>query len=457
MPNIGQVHWHEGLFLQPHHLQANQRMLLDSFVAERKLCFPYPYGVIDAKISADALENLLVRFDRLRVVLPSGVEVNVPENADLPALDIKQPFSQGGGSFTVYLGVPLYYPGRGNAVEMSGKDDWRTKRLYRVAETTLADENTGENPQPMLTRRVNARLMLEDDDTTDLEVIPLIRISHATGDDVGMPKQDGAFIPACFTLSGSPKLRDDLRNLADAIEASRKELVLQLARGGFAIDTMRGVQFEQMMRLRTLNKFSGRLPSLVAAPGATPFQLYLELRECLGELAALHPDRDLFEVSRYDHDNPAVAFEELNQRIRGLLRGAVAARFLKLDFAREQKMLTAALTDEHLNVPNDYFIAIKTREDAKAVATLVEDADKFKLMAKSLIAQRIWGIKLTEERHPPLELPSATGLHYFRLNRSESQRMWDRIRDEKGMAIRWPDIDTSDFAITLYMTVPSDK
>ena len=196
MPNIGQVHWHEGLFLQPHHLQANQRMLLDSFVAERKLCFPYAYGVIDAKISADALENLLVRFDRLRVVLPSGVEVNVPENADLPALDIKQPFSQGGGSFTVYLGVPLYYPGRGNTVEVTGKDDWRTKRVYRVAETTLADENTGENPQPMLTRRVNARLMLEDDDTTDLEVIPLIRISHATGDDVGMPKQDGAFIPA---------------------------------------------------------------------------------------------------------------------------------------------------------------------------------------------------------------------------------------------------------------------
>jgi type VI secretion system protein ImpJ len=457
MPNIGQVHWHEGLFLQPHHLQANQRMLLDSFVAERKLCFPYAYGLIDAKISNDALENLLVRFDRLRVVLPSGVEVNVPENSDLPALDIKGPFSQGSGSFTVYLGVPLYYPGRGNTVEQTGKDDWRTKRIYRVAETTLSDENTGENPQPMLTRRVNARLMLEDDDTTDLEVIPLIRITHATGDDVGMPKQDAAFIPSCFTLSGSPTLRDLVRDLSNQIEASRKELVLQLARGGFSIDTMRGVQFEQMLRLRTLNKFSGRLPHIVMAPGTTPFAVYLELRECLGELAALHPDRDLFEVSAYDHDNPAVAFSELSQRIRGLLRGAVTARFLKLDFVREQKMLTAAMTDEHLNVPNDYFIAIKTREDARAVATLVEDADKFKLMAKSLIAQRIWGIKLTEERHPPLELPSQTGLHYFRLNRGESQRMWDRIRDEKGMAIRWPDLETSDFVITLYMTVPSDK
>ena len=69
MPSIGQVHWHEGLFLQPHHLQAMQRALLEQSIGERKLSYPYSYGLIDAKISADALENMLVRFDRLRVVM----------------------------------------------------------------------------------------------------------------------------------------------------------------------------------------------------------------------------------------------------------------------------------------------------------------------------------------------------------------------------------------------------
>ena len=71
MPNIGQVHWHEGLFLQPHHLQASQRTLIEQAIAERKLTFPYPYGMIDSKVSSDAMENLMVRFDRLRVVMPS--------------------------------------------------------------------------------------------------------------------------------------------------------------------------------------------------------------------------------------------------------------------------------------------------------------------------------------------------------------------------------------------------
>ena len=457
MPNIGQVHWHEGLFLQPHHLQATQRTLIEQAIAERKLTFPYPYGMIDSKVSPDAMENLMVRFDRLRVVMPSGLEVRVPDNCDLPALDIKKPFSEGTGTFTVYLGVPLWYASRGNTVETTGKDDWKTKRIYRVAEVSVPDENTGDNPQPMLTRRINARLMLEDEDRTDLEVLPLIRITHATGADVGMPRQDPAFIPACYVLTGSPTLRDLCRDLANQIEASRKELVIQLARGGFSIETMRGMQFEQMMRLRTLNRYSARLPYLVMAPSITPFQIYLELRECLGELAALHPDRDQFDVAAYDHDNPAVAFNELSQRIRSLLRGAVAARFIKLDFVREGSLFTATMTDEHLTAPNEYYLAIKTKDDAKAVATLVENADQFKFMAKSLAAQRIWGVKLTEERHPPLELPSQSGLHYFRLGRSESQRMWDRIRDEKAVAIRWPDVATSDYAITLYMTITGEK
>jgi hypothetical protein len=44
---------------------------------------------------------------------------------------------------------------------------------------------------------------------------------------------------------------------------------------------------------------------------------------------------------------------------------------------------------------------------------------------------------------------------YFRLNRAGS-KMWEQAKLDKGLAItiRGTDIDTSDFNITLYMTVP---
>lgn len=245
-----------------------------------------------------------------------------------------------------------------------------------------------------------------------------------------------------------------MRDLSNQVEASRKELVIQLTRAGFSVDTMRGVQFEQMLRLKTLNRFSARLPALVGAPGVTPFDIYLELRELLAELAALRPERDLFEAPRYDHDNPGVALAELGNKIRSLLRGAVAAKFMHVPFKREDDYFTTELTEEHLSQPNEYFLGIRTKEDPRAVAALVEDGDKFKLMAKSMIKRQIWGVKLAEERHPPVELPAQSGLHYFRLMRSESERMWERVTQEKAVAIRWLGADTSDFAPTLYMTIP---
>jgi type VI secretion system protein ImpJ len=453
----GQIHWCEGLFLQPHHLQSMQKHIFDQFTRERRLGWNYPYGVIEARISDDELENMRVCFDRLRVIMPSGIEVNVPDNADLPSLDIKKAFASTSGSLTISLGVPVWYASRGNVVDKHGDGDWRSKRTYRVAEIERPDENTGENPQPILVRRVNVRLLLDSDDRSDIEVLPLLKITHAAGEDTGLPRRDPAYIPPCMVITGSPVLHELARDLTSQVMASRNELVLQINRGGFSIDSMRGVQFEQVLRLRTLNQFSAKLASLIQAPaGVTPFEIYVNLRQLLAELSALRPDRDQFEVSEYDHDNPAIAFNELSQKIRALLRGAVVARFLKVAFTREhaEAIFCAELADEVFSLPNEYFLAIKTKEDPRALAQLVLDRDKFKLMPRSLANQRIFGVKLSHEPYPPVELPAQVGLHYFRLIRAESARIWERIKQEKAIAAKWPGIESSDFDITLYMTVP---
>jgi len=451
------IHWQEGLFLQPHHFQRMQKSLEDEITSERRLAWPYPYGIIEARLSRDELENKRVRFDKLRAIMPSGLEVNYPAAAELPSLDIAQAFSKGAGSFTVSLGVPLWQESRANTVPLTHDADTRVKLLYRIGEVECFDENTGENPKPVHVRKINSRLMLEHEDTSDMEVLPLLRIVRATGEDVGLPKEDPEFIPPCMLLSGSPVLREMVRDLVSQVEASRKELVVQVTRGGFSIDTMRGVQFEQVMRLRTLNRYSARLPSIIHAPIATPFSVYLELRELLAELAAMHPDRDEFESGPYRHENQFLCFRELSNKIRSFLRGAVAPSFLKLAFKDVGGVLTANFAPEHFTQPNAYFLGIKSKLDPTALARYVEDGDKFKLMPQSLATRAIRGIELKEERHAPLELPAAADLHYFRLERANSARMWQQIQTEKTAAIRWTggELDWSDASFTLYMTVPA--
>jgi type VI secretion system protein ImpJ len=451
------IHWQEGLFLQPHHLQRMQKSFDDEIASERRLAWPYPFGVIEARLSRDELENKRVRFDKLRAIMPSGVEVNYPASAELPSLDIAQAFSKGDGSFTISLGVPLWQNSRANTVPIAHDSDTRVKLLYRVGEAECFDENTGENPKPVQVRKINSRLMFEHEDAADMEVLPLLRIVRATGEDVGLPKEDPEYVPPCMLLSGSIVLREMVRDLVSQVEASRKELVVQVTRGGFSLDTMRGVQFEQLMRLRTLNRYSARLPSLIHAPAAAPFDIYVELRELLGELAALHPDRDEFECSPYRHEGQFLCFRELATKIRSFLRGAVAPSFLKLGFKDVGGVLTANFSPEHFTQPSAYFLGIKSKLDPTALARYVEDGDKFKLMPQSLATRAIRGVELKEERHAPLELPAAADLHYFRLERANSPRIWQQIQAEKTATIRWTgsELDWSDASFTLYMTVPA--
>lgn len=451
-----QVHWHEGLFLQPHHLQTMQRQMLSRVATERRLSWGYPYGVIEARLSTDELENMRLRFDRLHVIMPSGLEVIVPENADLPALDIETVFNESTSPFGVSIGVPLWYAKRANAMEIGGEGDWRVKRLYRVAEQDHADENSGENAQTLIVRRVNARLLFPDDDRSDMETLPVLRIMHAAGEETGVPRLDPNFIPPCMLLSGSSVLREALRDLSNQVEAARKEAAQLLSRGGFNVEALRGVMVQQMMRLSTLNFYASRLSTLVQAPGGvSPLDMYLELRGLLGQLAALVPDVDPFEAARYDHDNPAVAFLSLSERIRSLLRGEGAATWIRVLFRLEGGIYITDLEDKHLKGPNEYFLGIRTKRDPRELAKLVEDQDEFKLIAKSMARTRVRGVRLVEERHPPMQLPAQVGLHYYRLMRSESQRMWDKISSERALAVNFQGVESSGFdEVGLYMTVP---
>jgi type VI secretion system protein ImpJ len=452
-----EVHWHEGLFLQPHHLQAMQRQSLERATHERRLQMPYPWGVVHSKLSTDELDNQRVRFDELRVVMPSGLVLDVPGSADLPALDFSDAFGASTKPLTIALGIPLYYSTRGNSLAI-GETDWRIKRRYRVEEAESYDENTGENQQPVLMRKVNARLLiLEVDDRADLEVVPLLKIVHAAGEESGLPRMDRAFVPPCVWIGASGALREQARDLANRVEAARTETVVQLTRAGFTVDNIKGVQVQQMMRLATLNRNAGRLSSLLAAPGGvTPFEVYLELRGLLGDLAALQPDRDAWSAPNYDHEGVGGVFEELGGSIRELLQAEGTATWMKTPFAqREEGLMVATLSEEHLTRPNEYFLGIRSSLDPRALAGLVEDGAKFKLMAESMATARVKGVPLHEERHPPLQLPSQVGLHYFRVGRTEAERMWETIKSERSMAVSFTGAEPGSIEdASLYMTVP---
>ncbi len=425
--------------------------------SEWKLVWPYAYGVVEATLLRDDLEDMRVRFAKLRVIMPGGTEVSFPEAAELPALDIRPMFARPGIKFfDVFLGVPLWMKDRANTFRPEQQADPRVKLLYRLKEASCPDENTGENPKDIQFRMVNARLMFDFEDRSDMEVLPLLRIKKGVGDDEGRPRLDPEFAYPSLVLNASPVLRDLVRALTSQVDATRDELDRQLHKGGIGLEQ----KVEMTARLMLLSRFSAKMLSLVEAPNVPLYGVYLELRTFLAELAAFRPGQAVFAAAAYDHENPYPVFKELDIKIRREIKPAGGV-FLKVPFEmtaqKTAQIPVAKLTSEHFTKPNAYYLAVKTKADPTALARYVEDGHKFKLMPLSMWSAAIFGITLQEQRIPPLEFPSQAGLYYFLLQVKDNAARWDQIQNEMAMAINYKqaDLNLSDAEFTLYMTVPS--
>jgi type VI secretion system protein ImpJ len=459
-----QIHWHEGLFLQPHHLQRLQKHILDQFGTERNLMMPYGYGVIEAKLSLDDLQNQRLRFQKLKIVMPGGAVLSYPENTVLPSLDIRDAFAANPKGFNVYLGLPHWFNARSNTIEGEMSVGARIKQLYRVPQQVpeIMDENTGENPQPMQFRLYNAMLLLDSDDDSDLEKIPLLRIVHDVTREEPFPRQAPSYVHPCLLLSASPTLREMVREITAKVEATREQLANVLARGSES-HTISRLQLDQTLRLCCLNRYVTRVPALLAVgdgnAGIPPFTAYQELQTLLADLMALVPGH-AFNLIPYQHDNPYPCFDDTIALIRKLLHGSDTAPYWEVKFepGRVPGSRVARLEEKHFTEPAAWFLGIKTALEPGNLVELVEDIDQFKLLPASFMERRIRGIALKEERFPPLELPAEGGRYYFRLNLTQSQKVWEDAMKELELVAHWnTQREVHDMQLSLFMTLPAGK
>jgi predicted component of type VI protein secretion system len=254
-------------------------------------------------------------------------------------------------------------------------------------------------------------------------------------------------------LKSSPVLHDQMRELAAQLNASRNDLVVKATTGGHGLD----LKWEMSLRLMALNRHCGSLPAIVEEGVVSPFAVYLQLRELLGELLAVHPEKKIFDCEPYNHLDPYRSLKELDLKIRSLIRVSKGVEPLRVPFAGSPGLLHAALEADHFTRPTGWYLGIKTRADRTKLALYVTDGNKFKLMPRSMEQVAILGIELKEENYPPLELPGQSDLHYFRVLRESSARRWDQLKQDKAASLVWnnSELDLADATITLYMTLPA--
>src|SRR5512136_649222 len=85
MKHLSRLVWSEGMYLGPHHFQAQSRYFEDSVrFAVTGLWFA-PYGLMGWELDREALHNGTVSLIHARGILPDGVPFQMPDCDPAPA------------------------------------------------------------------------------------------------------------------------------------------------------------------------------------------------------------------------------------------------------------------------------------------------------------------------------------------------------------------------------------
>ncbi|MFN0059353.1 MAG: type VI secretion system baseplate subunit TssK [Planctomycetota bacterium] len=442
------VHWSEGLFLTPQHMQALSRYF-EGRVAETVLrATPYAWGLSRLEIDDAALENFELKLRRLDAVLEDGTRVRVPEDCEVPVRSLKEHFATGRETVEVTIGVPEYALRSSNVSEAGA--DAKEVRRFRVIVRQELDENTGRNERAVAFRQLQARVLLGDEDRAGYHCLRLARLV-LTGEADPKPARLAGDLPPLIRLGGDARLHRHLDELASMLGAKARSLADQVAQrrihfggeGG-------GGDAEMLWKLAVVNASLAVLRPLAKTPDLHPFEAFLAISRLVGELAIFGPERVVPELGYYEHTEQGRCFDALSREARRLLEAIIPTSFKRRSFEPAPEGKACALDEDWLGAGVAVYLAV---EGDIEVDALTKKMSAVKMCAPSAVAalqrDRLAGIERTPVRKVPPELPDRPNLHYYQVRREGD--VWSVARDERQLAIFGPAVSDANLSYSLYV------
>jgi type VI secretion system protein ImpJ len=432
------VHWHEGMFLRPHHFQASHRYLVDLARRNDHWDVHYNWGLRSIDIDAEALANHRLVIHSLEARMRDGTPIVVPADGVLPMVDLRRAMqAKETREFVVYLAVPTLYLGRRNlAPEPNAEFRYYQESLERE------DENDGGNPQAIPVRALNFQLLVGTQSQTGYEALPIARLEKNAQADGG-PQLDLAFIPPVLSCDAWKPLADGiLHALYERLDKKIDWLVQQMTLQGITFDRQAPGDALVLKQLQQLNEAVSVLGVLISAPGIHPLNAYLELSRIVGQLAIFGATRRPPELAKYNHDDLGPCFAALRQHLDAQLDIVVEPEYKERPFIGAGSRMQVGLEPSWLEPSWQMFIGVQSSlEPAQSVALLTKAGQLDMKLGSSdrveeLYRQGAAGLRFSAETLPPQMLPKVPGQVYFRVAADTKNPEWLNVKKSLTLALR---------------------
>jgi len=422
--------WFEGMYLGPHHFQAQNRYFEDSLNFVTESLWRDAYGFAGLQLDTGRLRNGALAVTNARGLFPDGLAFDLPGSDQAPPeRDFKALFSPVADHLTMHLAVPAAVrDGRNTSL-----DEKPDSIRYRGAQVAFPDEATGLDEKPIKIGLKNLQLIAEEEVTDKVVSLPLVRIVR---DGSGHFEADPTFVPPCLSLSATPTLTDMLRRLIEILdEKSAVFASEQSQRNGVFQAEMSARNVAQYWFLHALNSNVSSLRHFLLSKHAHPQELFREMSRLAGALCTfglgVHPRS----LPAYDHGDFGVSFAALDEHIRRHLEIVMPSKAIKIPLTLGDGFYHGEITDERCIGPARWILEISAR---MGEADLIARVPKLAKVCSArfvpeLVKRALPGLSLNHLLVPPSQIAARVESQYFAINRSGP--CWETILQTRQVGV----------------------
>jgi type VI secretion system protein ImpJ len=420
------VIWSEGMFLQPQHLQQNDRYLERLVEGRTRPIAAYDWGYVTLAVDEAALALGKIALVQARGIMPDGTPFDFPAN-DLAPLPLEFPPNL--REEAVVLALPLR---RRDTLEadISGEDIGLTR--YVTSESEIADNTLPGAPTALVQiGDLRLKLMLKREATDAYATLGVVRVVERRADNQLV--LDQTFIPPTLATSGNPLLATYVRELQGLLHQRGEALglhLLQPGRGGVA-------EIADFLLLQTVNRYEPAFKHFGEVAVLHPCVLYTTCLMLAGDLSTFSRDnRRPPDYPQYIHDDPQRCFGPLMADLRRSLSMVLEQGAIPIELKdRKFGVRVAIVPDRELLRSAAFVLAVNAQLPGETLRVRFPTQVKIGPVERirDLVNLQLPGIVLRALPVAPRQIPYHAGFNYFELERSGD--MWKELQQSGGLAM----------------------
>lgn len=440
------LYWHQGLFLQPQHLQLTTRYSEALNLPFKKYLQPYFWGVGNWQVQEGALSNQSFQLTDGEFLFADMSYAVLHKNALVMPRSFESAWEKGDEGLGVYLGLRKFNPGGKNVSVVSDLND-TTEINTRWATSTLSEQvpdlhhDGPEADVHKLFYVVKIFWAHEREQLGDYELIPLAWLEK----DQDKVRLSSQYVPPALSIGADANLLGFVKEVRNQIGARCRQLEAYKRDRGMHSSEFGARDMVYLLALRSLNRYAPLLSYCTAASHGHPWEIYGILRQIVGELSTFSAEISYTGEDQqgnqllpdYDHQELGSCFLAAQSLITRLLDQITAGPEYMIPLLFDGTYYAAELPPAIFEGRNRYFIVLETESDPQQILPSLESIAKLgcRESLPILIARSLSGVGLTQLPTVPQELPKRAHALYFQVDHHSDQ--WGQIMKGKNIALYW--------------------